>query len=258
MGGYQLMVANEVSGRDTGTVGQTQPLVAGQTFPLTVDMRNMNHRFRGHRIMVQVQSSWFPLIDQNPQTSCPASSRPRKATSRRRHLCVFRSGSLRRPRAAGSAGRASRRAGSLLCSPPWSCCTDTTRSDQGRPALRQRKGVFLVNQQILVREEHPAGGRRGHRPGRRSRGRSQRLHGLPGLIDAHPPAQPRASPGNISTEGIKQITIEGLPLRALHSAARAHLHRRRHHHRPRPWQFRALRRRALGQAIDDGSVEGHA
>jgi hypothetical protein len=73
MNGYQLMVANEVMrARFRNSWEKPEPLVAGQTFPLTVDMRNMNHRFRkGHRIMVQVQSTWFPLIDRNPQKFVP-------------------------------------------------------------------------------------------------------------------------------------------------------------------------------------------
>ena len=36
-----------------------------------IDLRTRNHMFRkGHRIMVQVQSTWFPLIDRNPHTFC--------------------------------------------------------------------------------------------------------------------------------------------------------------------------------------------
>ena len=39
----------------------------------TVDLHSVDYRFlKGHRIMVQVQSSWFPLIDQNPQTFMPS------------------------------------------------------------------------------------------------------------------------------------------------------------------------------------------
>ncbi|MBK5187526.1 MAG: hypothetical protein JJD97_04725, partial [Gemmatimonadaceae bacterium] len=38
-----------------------------------VDLHTQNYRFlKGHRIMVQVQSSWFPLIDRNPQTFVPS------------------------------------------------------------------------------------------------------------------------------------------------------------------------------------------
>ena len=40
--------------------------------PFTVDLHTQSYRFRkGHRIMVQVQSTWFPLIDRNPQTWVP-------------------------------------------------------------------------------------------------------------------------------------------------------------------------------------------
>jgi hypothetical protein len=44
-------------------------MVPNQVTPLEWDLRDKNHTFqKGHRIMVQVQSSWFPLIDRNPQT----------------------------------------------------------------------------------------------------------------------------------------------------------------------------------------------
>jgi putative CocE/NonD family hydrolase len=73
MGGYQLMIANEVMrARYRNSWEKPEPLVPEQVTPLTVDMRHANHRFqKGHRIMVQVQSSWFPLIDRNPQTFVP-------------------------------------------------------------------------------------------------------------------------------------------------------------------------------------------
>jgi putative CocE/NonD family hydrolase len=73
MGGYQLMVANEVfRARYRESWEKPVPMTPGKVTPLTVDMRAANHRFRkGHRIMVQVQNSWFPLIDRNPQTFVP-------------------------------------------------------------------------------------------------------------------------------------------------------------------------------------------
>jgi len=44
------------------------PLVPGQVTRITFDTPDIFHTFRaGHRIMVQVQSSWFPLVDMNPQ-----------------------------------------------------------------------------------------------------------------------------------------------------------------------------------------------
>ena len=44
-------------------------LVPGKIVSVNAEMPDVNHTFRtGHRIMVQVQSSWFPLVDRNPQT----------------------------------------------------------------------------------------------------------------------------------------------------------------------------------------------
>jgi uncharacterized protein len=44
----------------------------GEVTPITVDLHTANHVFKqGHRIMVQVQSTWFPLYDRNPQTFVP-------------------------------------------------------------------------------------------------------------------------------------------------------------------------------------------
>jgi predicted acyl esterase len=45
------------------------PFVPGQITPVNFELQDVLHTFKkGHRIMVQVQSSWFPLIDRNPQT----------------------------------------------------------------------------------------------------------------------------------------------------------------------------------------------
>jgi predicted acyl esterase len=44
------------------------PLVANQVNEFQIDLRANNHTFqKGHRVMVQVQSTWFPLYDRNPQ-----------------------------------------------------------------------------------------------------------------------------------------------------------------------------------------------
>lgn len=69
MGGYQLMVANEVfRGRYHRGFDKPQPLKPGEVTPFTIDLHTQDYQFRkGHRIMVQVQSTWFPLIDRNPQ-----------------------------------------------------------------------------------------------------------------------------------------------------------------------------------------------
>jgi putative CocE/NonD family hydrolase len=70
MGGYQLMIAGEVvRGRFRKGCGKPEPVPAGRVEEYAVDLRQHDHRFlKGHRIMVQVQSTWFPLIDRNPQT----------------------------------------------------------------------------------------------------------------------------------------------------------------------------------------------
>ncbi|MCK7479557.1 MAG: hypothetical protein M0C28_21115 [Candidatus Moduliflexus flocculans] len=70
MGGYQLMVANEVfRGRFRKSFEKPEPLVPGEVAEFAIDLHTADHRFlKGHRIMVQVQSTWFPLIDRNPQT----------------------------------------------------------------------------------------------------------------------------------------------------------------------------------------------
>jgi putative CocE/NonD family hydrolase len=70
MGGYQLMIANEVfRGRFRSSFEKPEALVPGRITDFTIDLHGADHRFlKGHKIMVQVQSTWFPLIDRNPQT----------------------------------------------------------------------------------------------------------------------------------------------------------------------------------------------
>ncbi len=70
MGGYQLMIADDVlRGKFRSSFSSPEALTPNEVNQFTVNLRTRNHRFRkGHRIMVQVQSSWFPLIDRNPQT----------------------------------------------------------------------------------------------------------------------------------------------------------------------------------------------
>ena len=69
MGGYQLMVANEVfRGRFRKSFVKPEPIEPNKVNEYVVDMRQCDHRFlKGHKIMVQVQSTWFPIIDRNPQ-----------------------------------------------------------------------------------------------------------------------------------------------------------------------------------------------
>ncbi len=70
LGGYQLMVSGEIlRGRYRESLDTPKAIVPGEVAPYRVRMPEANHTFlAGHRIMVQVQSSWFPLYDRNPQT----------------------------------------------------------------------------------------------------------------------------------------------------------------------------------------------
>lgn len=73
LNGYQLPIAMEVRrGRFLASDTDPQPLVPGKVIAWDVPLRDHDHVFRkGHTIMVQVQSSWFPMIDRNPQTFVP-------------------------------------------------------------------------------------------------------------------------------------------------------------------------------------------
>ena len=70
LNGYQLPIAMEVRrGRFLASDITPQPLVPGRVLAWDVPLRDHDHVFKaGHRIMVQVQSSWFPMIDRNPQS----------------------------------------------------------------------------------------------------------------------------------------------------------------------------------------------
>jgi putative CocE/NonD family hydrolase len=69
MGGYQLMVANEVfRGRFRKSFVKPEPLTPDKVHEYVIDLHSNDHTFlKGHKIMVQVQSTWFPIIDRNPQ-----------------------------------------------------------------------------------------------------------------------------------------------------------------------------------------------
>jgi putative CocE/NonD family hydrolase len=73
MSGYQLPIAMEAfRGRFRKSFEKPEPLVPGKPEEFVIDMHQINHTFRkGHRIMVQVQSTWFPVIDRNPQRYVP-------------------------------------------------------------------------------------------------------------------------------------------------------------------------------------------
>ncbi|MGA7054190.1 MAG: CocE/NonD family hydrolase [Mycobacterium sp.] len=72
--GFQLMLAGEVlRGRYRNSFEKPEALVPGEIFPYAIELRDRNHTFKaGHRIMVQIQSTWFPVIDRNPQRYVPS------------------------------------------------------------------------------------------------------------------------------------------------------------------------------------------
>ena len=73
MSGYQLPVAMEAfRGRFRKSYSDPIPLTPGKPEEFVIDLHQINHTFqKGHRIMIQVQSTWFPLIDRNPQKFVP-------------------------------------------------------------------------------------------------------------------------------------------------------------------------------------------
>ena len=92
MGGYQLAVAMDIlRGRYREGFAIGKPIAADQALAYRFALPASNHVFLpGHRIMVQVQSSWFPLYDRNPQNFVPnimlaEPSDYRKATQRVYH-----------------------------------------------------------------------------------------------------------------------------------------------------------------------------
>ncbi len=70
MGGYQLMISGDIfRGRYYQGFDNPKPIPANEKVRFRFDLPDANHVFLpGHRLMIQVQSTWFPLYDRNPQT----------------------------------------------------------------------------------------------------------------------------------------------------------------------------------------------
>jgi putative CocE/NonD family hydrolase len=97
MGGYQQLVRGDVMrGRFRRSFEKPEPFVPNQPTEVSWTLPDVCHTFRtGHRLMVQVQSTWFPLVDRNPQTFVPNifEAKPedfRKATHRVFHDSLLR------------------------------------------------------------------------------------------------------------------------------------------------------------------------
>jgi len=69
MGGYQMLVRGEpMRARFRNGYDKPEPMVPNKMEKIEFVMPDINHTFlKGHRMMVQIQSSWFPLVDRNPQ-----------------------------------------------------------------------------------------------------------------------------------------------------------------------------------------------
>ena len=73
MSQYELPVAMEVfRGRFRKSFKKPEPMVPGKPEEIVIDLHQINHTFlKGHHLMIQVQSTWFPIIDRNPQKYVP-------------------------------------------------------------------------------------------------------------------------------------------------------------------------------------------
>ena len=73
MSGYQLMISGDIlRGRYRENHAEAKPVQANETLEYTIALPHVNHTFQpGHRLMIQIQSTWFPLYDRNPQSFVP-------------------------------------------------------------------------------------------------------------------------------------------------------------------------------------------
>ena len=91
---YQLMIAGDVfRGRYLKSFEKAEPLKANAINHYQIGFPANDHTFKkGHRIMVQVQSTWFPVIDRNPQTFVPNIFMAKESDFQPATQKVFRSG----------------------------------------------------------------------------------------------------------------------------------------------------------------------
>ncbi|HEY6388979.1 MAG TPA: CocE/NonD family hydrolase [Candidatus Acidoferrum sp.] len=93
LSGYELMIADEVfRGRFRKSFEKPEPITPDAITPFTIDLHTANHVFKkGHRIMVQVQSTWFPIIDRNPQKFVPNIFEARESDYQKATQRIYRS-----------------------------------------------------------------------------------------------------------------------------------------------------------------------
>jgi putative CocE/NonD family hydrolase len=94
MGGYQLMIAGDVfRGRYRNSFEKPEPIPSDEVQNYKIGFPANDHTFKkGHRIMVQIQSTWFPLIDRNPQKFVPNIFLAKDTDFQKATQRVFRSG----------------------------------------------------------------------------------------------------------------------------------------------------------------------
>jgi hypothetical protein len=70
---YEMMVAGDIfRGRFRHSFAKPEPITPGKVEEYSFSLHQVNHVFKkGHRIMIQIQSSWFPIFDRNPQSYVP-------------------------------------------------------------------------------------------------------------------------------------------------------------------------------------------
>jgi hypothetical protein len=98
LGGYQMLIRGEVfRGKYRNSFEKPEPFSPGKVTEINYGLPDVAHTFKkGHRIMIQVQNSWFPLVDRNPQKfvniyNCPDTDF-QKSTMRIYHDAIYPSG----------------------------------------------------------------------------------------------------------------------------------------------------------------------
>ncbi len=92
LGCYQFMIAGDIlRGRYRESFSVPRPIAANRPLGYELRLPQVNHRFgRGHRLMVQIQSSWFPLYDRNPQSFVPNIMNAKPADYRAATQTIYR------------------------------------------------------------------------------------------------------------------------------------------------------------------------
>ncbi len=96
MSNYHLMVRSEVMrGRFRNSFSQPEPFISNQKTAVNIKLQDVFHTFKkGHKLQVQIQSTWFPLIDLNPQTYVPNIYKAKESDFKTQTHTVFTSSSI--------------------------------------------------------------------------------------------------------------------------------------------------------------------